>query len=103
MSGGSTVLTPRVQARSGRSTSVSKWATCPVACTPVSVRPAPVTRIGVTWADSAGNATWGSGMLSAGNAIFGAGVTYQIWFRDPGGACGSGFSFTSALEVLPEL
>ena len=39
-------LTPRTQALSGRTASVSKWTTWSSACTPVSVRPAQIVGVG---------------------------------------------------------
>ena len=44
MSFGSTALSARIQLDAGQSRSVRKLATCPSACTPESVRPAPMTR-----------------------------------------------------------
>jgi hypothetical protein len=57
-------------------------------------------RLGVRSSSSLGEATWGPGLAAA--AAWGGGQTrrFQCWYPDPvGSPCGSGFNFSSAVEV----
>ena len=56
-----------------------------------------IRRIGVEMASASGSATWDDQVLSRANWPVGAAGKWQIWFRDPAGACGSGFNVTHAV------
>src|ERR1700722_14134992 len=60
MAGDSRVFVPSTQARGVRRAAVSKWMTCPVACTPLSVRPAQIAVTGspATKDSAACTASW---------------------------------------------
>ena len=61
-----------------------------------------IVRLGVRAADASGSAAWGSSVTSTGAWTPGQTVWIQCWYRDPaGGPCGSGFSLTNGLEVVP--
>lgn len=44
-------------------------------------------------------ATWGPGLGAQLGAPSGTSVYFQVWYRDPAGACGSGSNFSNAFRV----
>jgi len=59
-----------------------------------------VERLGIDAPGAGGNASWGPGLQPLGG--WGPGDTrrFQAWYRDPAGACGSGFNLTNGYEVV---
>lgn len=60
----------------------------------------PTLRLEFVQTDFIGNATSSISLVNDGNNVPGLTRYYQFWFRDPGGACGSGSNLTSALRVV---
>lgn len=58
-----------------------------------------IVRLGVAVPDAAGAAVWGPGLGALGGWSAGDRRRFQVWYRNPGGPCGSGFNLTNALEV----
>jgi len=56
-------------------------------------------RLGMAFAGPAGHASWGPGLASPGAWSAGEKRYLQVWYRDPGGSCGSGFNASQALEA----
>ncbi len=57
-------------------------------------------RIEVLNLDGAGSAATSSSIVTRGAVAVGRTRHYQAWFRDPGGACGTGSNFTQGITVL---
>ena len=60
----------------------------------------PVIRHGVKTPDLAGTATWGGGLSVLGGWGAGDTVNFQVWYRDPSGACNEHSNQTNGLEVV---
>ena len=58
-----------------------------------------VTRMNVRIPDANGMASWGPGLATSFSWSSGETRTFQIWYRDTNGLCGSGFNLTNGLEV----
>ena len=58
-----------------------------------------VVRLGVVTPDANGDASWGPGLGATGGWSAGDTRFFQVWYRDPGGPCASGFNLTNGLEV----
>ena len=64
-------------------------------------------RFPVVAANAAGTADIGPGLVAASGALFppagtivaGSTWSFQHWYRDPGGPCGTGYSVTNAVAV----
>lgn len=56
-------------------------------------------RLGVRFCGVGGTATWGPGIAALGNFNPGTVRHFQVWYRDPGGACGNGSNLSNALSV----
>jgi len=56
-------------------------------------------RLGVRFASATGTATWGPGIAGLGGFTAGTVRHFQVWYRDPGGACGTGSNLSNALTV----
>ncbi len=58
-----------------------------------------VKRLGITSADAAGVASWGSGLIASGGWAAGDTSHFQAWYRDPAEFCGSNFNLSNGVEV----
>jgi len=58
-----------------------------------------VTRMNVRVPDANGMATWGPGLAANFGWSSGETRTFQIWYRDTNGLCGSGFGLTNGLQI----
>jgi hypothetical protein len=56
-------------------------------------------RLGVRFASASGGATWGPGIAGLGGFTPGTVRHFQVWYRDPGGTCGTGSNLSNALTV----
>ena len=64
-------------------------------------------RHGVIMADAAGSATYGPGVVAhsianfpvVGHIVAGSTWSFQVWYRDPSGPCGTGSNISNALAV----
>lgn len=59
-----------------------------------------IKRQGVQVADGIGLAVWDDHVLTTSSAISGQSHYFQVWYRNPGGSCGSGFNVSSAVSVM---
>ncbi len=59
----------------------------------------PIQRLGVRLASPGGSASWGPGLAALGGWGVGETQIVQVWYRDIGGPCGTGFNTSSALEA----
>ncbi len=63
-----------------------------------------VQRLGVRFADSQGAASWtGGGLIAQGGWQAGDSPSFQVWYRDAGGPCGTAFNVSggSVLTLAP--
>jgi hypothetical protein len=58
-----------------------------------------VIRLEVRISDAAGTSQTSIDLVSRGGVAVGDLLRYQLWYRDPGGPCGSSFNFTNGYEV----
>lgn len=58
-----------------------------------------VQRLGIEVPNSLGNATWGPGLRGQGGWNAGDTRRFQVWYRNPGGSCGTGFNLSNGVEV----
>lgn len=59
-----------------------------------------IIRHGVRTPDASGTATWGGGLGVKGGWGAGDTVDFQVWYRDPSGACGEDSNQTNGYEVV---